>query len=95
MSSLDLTRDWLQNVLRAYPSKDVIIPQVLSILQTRRSLAVKTDAFSEATYSIRCSELTGSFRYGPDSSTPAASWNAADILPRSDIPHPRAHLDSA
>jgi hypothetical protein len=47
MSSLDLTRDWLHNVLRAYPSKDVIIPQVLSILQNRRSLAVKTDAFSE------------------------------------------------
>ena len=47
MSSLDLTRDWLQTVLRPYPSRDLILPQILEILKSRRTLAVKTDAFSE------------------------------------------------
>jgi ESCRT-I complex subunit TSG101 len=47
MASMDLTREWLQNVLRPYASRDRILPEVLDILQQRRTLAVKTDAFSE------------------------------------------------
>jgi hypothetical protein len=47
MSSLDLTKDWLQTVLRPYPSRERIIPEVLGVLTQWRTLAVKTDAFSE------------------------------------------------
>jgi hypothetical protein len=47
MSSLDLTRDWLKNVLRPYPSRDIVQTEVLRVLQRIPSLAVKTDAFSE------------------------------------------------
>lgn len=47
MSSLDLTRDWLQTVLRPYPSRERIIPEVLGVLTQWKTLAVKTDAFSE------------------------------------------------
>lgn len=47
MSSLDLTRDWLKTVLRPYPSRDHVLEEVMGILQSVRSLAVKTDAFSE------------------------------------------------
>ena len=47
MSSLELTRDWLKTVLRPYPSRDRILPEVMEVLGHRRSLNVKTDAFSE------------------------------------------------
>lgn len=47
MSSADLTREWLRNVLRPYPSRDLILPEVLEILKQRRTLSVKTDAFSK------------------------------------------------
>ncbi|WWD17812.1 hypothetical protein CI109_102255 [Kwoniella shandongensis] len=46
MSSLDLTREWLQNVLRPYPSRDRLLSEVMQILAERRTLAVKTDAFT-------------------------------------------------
>ncbi|KAL7424763.1 Suppressor protein stp22 of temperature-sensitive alpha-factor receptor and arginine permease [Cryptotrichosporon argae] len=46
MSSLDLTRDWLVTVLRPYSSRDRILPEILNVLQTRRTLAVKTDAYT-------------------------------------------------
>ncbi|ORX36004.1 UEV domain-domain-containing protein [Kockovaella imperatae] len=46
MPSLDLTRDWLKNVLQPYPSRDRIQTEVLDVLQQRRTLAVKTDAFT-------------------------------------------------
>ncbi|RSH92838.1 hypothetical protein EHS25_008284 [Saitozyma podzolica] len=46
MSSLDLTRDWLQTVLRPYPSRERIIPEVLGVLTQWKTLAVKTDAFT-------------------------------------------------
>ena len=46
MTSRDLTRDWLRNVLQPYPSRDRILTEVLDVLQQRRTLAVKTDAFS-------------------------------------------------
>ena len=46
MSSAHLTREWLQTVLRPYPARDRILPEVLDILTQRRTLSVKTDAFS-------------------------------------------------
>jgi ESCRT-I complex subunit TSG101 len=46
MPPLDLTREWLQTVLRPYPSRDRIIPEVLEVLTIWRTLSVKTDAFS-------------------------------------------------
>ena len=45
-SSLDLTRDWLRNVLKPYPARDRVLPEVMEILTNRRTLSVKTDAFS-------------------------------------------------
>jgi hypothetical protein len=48
MSSLDLTRDWLQTVSRPYAAKERILGEVMELLKTRRTLAVKTDAFSES-----------------------------------------------
>ncbi|WOO85279.1 Tumor susceptibility protein [Vanrija pseudolonga] len=46
MAPLDLTRDWLKGVLRPYPARDVILPEVLGVLGQWRTLAVKTDAFT-------------------------------------------------
>ncbi|KAK8865990.1 hypothetical protein IAR55_001140 [Kwoniella newhampshirensis] len=46
MSSLDLTREWLHNVLRPYPSRDRLVSEVMQILAERRTIAVKTDAFT-------------------------------------------------
>lgn len=46
MSSLDLTRDWLKNVLRPYPSHERILTEVMGVLTAHRTLQVKTDAFS-------------------------------------------------
>ncbi|ODO11691.1 hypothetical protein I350_00475 [Cryptococcus amylolentus CBS 6273] len=46
MSNLNLTRDWLQNVLRPFPSRERIQQEVLHILSERRTLAVKTEAFT-------------------------------------------------
>ncbi|WRT64208.1 uncharacterized protein IL334_001137 [Kwoniella shivajii] len=46
MSHLDLTREWLGNVLRRYPAKDRIINEVIKILSERKTLSVKTDAFT-------------------------------------------------
>ncbi|WVN85480.1 uncharacterized protein L203_100626 [Cryptococcus depauperatus CBS 7841] len=46
MSNADLTRGWLQSVLRPFPSRDVILQQVLEVLRERRTLAVKTEAFT-------------------------------------------------
>ncbi|ORY23215.1 UEV domain-domain-containing protein [Naematelia encephala] len=46
MSSLELTREWLQTVLRPYPSRDRLVPEILDILTQRRTLSVKTDAFT-------------------------------------------------
>lgn len=51
MSSLDLTRDWLNNVLRPYPARERLVAEVMDILRARRTLAVKTDAFSQCTFS--------------------------------------------
>lgn len=45
--SLDATRDWLKSVLRPYPARDRILHEVIDILKRYRSLAVRTDAFSE------------------------------------------------
>lgn len=42
----DLTRDWLKNVLRPYPSHERILGEVMAVLAAHRTLAVKTDAFS-------------------------------------------------
>ena len=47
-SSMDLTRDWLRNVLRPYPARDRILAEVMDILMQRRTLSVKTDAFSSS-----------------------------------------------
>lgn len=47
MSSLDLTRDWLKNVLRPYPGHERVLSEVLGVLGSYRTLQVKTDAFSE------------------------------------------------
>ena len=49
MSSTDLTRDWLQQVLRPYPAKDRILQEVMDVLPRHRSLAIKTDTFSQST----------------------------------------------
>ncbi|OCF41805.1 ESCRT-I complex subunit TSG101 [Kwoniella heveanensis CBS 569] len=46
MSHLDLTREWLGNVLRPYPSRDKISAEVMKILAERKTLSVKTDAFT-------------------------------------------------
>ncbi|KIR82118.1 ESCRT-I complex subunit TSG101 [Cryptococcus gattii EJB2] len=46
MSSLSLTREWLHSVLRPFPARESITQEVLHILQQRRTLAVKTDAFT-------------------------------------------------
>ncbi|WVR05945.1 hypothetical protein IAU60_002972 [Kwoniella sp. DSM 27419] len=46
MSHLDLTREWLGNVLRPYPSRDRILNEVMKVLGVRRTLSVKTDAFT-------------------------------------------------
>ncbi|WVQ82547.1 hypothetical protein IAT38_004676 [Cryptococcus sp. DSM 104549] len=46
MSNLNLTKDWLQSVLRPFPSRDLIISEIMSILAERRTLAVKTEAFT-------------------------------------------------
>ncbi|EAL21796.1 hypothetical protein CNBC4980 [Cryptococcus deneoformans B-3501A] len=46
MSSLSLTRDWLHSVLRPFPARETITQEVLHVLQQRRTLAVKTDAFT-------------------------------------------------
>ncbi|WVQ70899.1 hypothetical protein IAR50_000424 [Cryptococcus sp. DSM 104548] len=46
MSNFNLTRDWLQNVLRPFPSRDRIQQEVLHVLSERRTLAVKTEAFT-------------------------------------------------
>lgn len=51
MSSLSLTRDWLRSVLRPFPAREAIAQEVIYILQQRRTLAVKTDAFSESPHS--------------------------------------------
>lgn len=48
MSALDLTREWLRNVLRPYAAKDRIEREVMDVLGSRRTLSVKTDAFSES-----------------------------------------------
>lgn len=48
MSSLDLTRDWLRTVLKPYPARDRLVPEVMDILAQRRTLSVKTDAFSQS-----------------------------------------------
>ncbi|WVQ62127.1 uncharacterized protein L199_000265 [Kwoniella botswanensis] len=46
MSHLDLTREWLGNVLRPYQAKERIINEVMKILSERKTLSVKTDAFT-------------------------------------------------
>ncbi|WVQ97403.1 hypothetical protein IAU59_004516 [Kwoniella sp. CBS 9459] len=46
MSHLNLTREWLGNVLRPYPSKDKVSEEVMKILAERKTLSVKTDAFT-------------------------------------------------
>ncbi|WVW82373.1 hypothetical protein I302_104380 [Kwoniella bestiolae CBS 10118] len=46
MSHLDLTREWLGNVLRPYQAKERIIKEVMRILTERKTLSVKTDAFT-------------------------------------------------
>ena len=48
MSSLDLTRDWLRSVLKPYPAKERLVTEVIDILAQRRTLSVKTDAFSQS-----------------------------------------------
>jgi ESCRT-I complex subunit TSG101 len=48
MSSLDLTRDWLRNVLKPYPSRERMLPEIMEILARRRTLSVKTEAFSKS-----------------------------------------------
>ena len=55
MSVADLTKDWLQTVLRPYPSRDRLLPEILEILSHRRTLSVKTDAFSASPKSPRAS----------------------------------------
>lgn len=47
MSSLDLTRDWLRTVLKPYPARERLVTEVMDILAQRRTLSVKTDAFSQ------------------------------------------------
>ena len=51
MTSLDLTRDWLRTVLKPYPAKDRIQAEVLDVLAQRRTVSVKTDAFSQSSSS--------------------------------------------
>ncbi|WWC86316.1 uncharacterized protein L201_001189 [Kwoniella dendrophila CBS 6074] len=46
MSHFDLTREWLGNVLRPYQAKDRLINEVMKILSERKTLSVKTDAFT-------------------------------------------------
>ncbi|GMK58814.1 hypothetical protein CspeluHIS016_0602560 [Cutaneotrichosporon spelunceum] len=46
MPSLNLTRDWLKNVLRPYPGHERIFSEVLDVLASYRTLQVKTDAFT-------------------------------------------------
>ena len=60
MSSLDLTRDWLKNVLKPYSARDRLLEDVLSVLRDRRGLAVKTEAFSRFLSQIFRSALTKS-----------------------------------
>jgi ESCRT-I complex subunit TSG101 len=48
MSSMDLTRDWLHTVTRPYSSRERLVPEVIDVLTSRRTLAVKTDAFSRS-----------------------------------------------
>lgn len=47
MSSLDLTRDWLRSVLKPYPARERLVTEVMEVLAQRRTLSVKTDAFSQ------------------------------------------------
>ncbi|WWC66415.1 uncharacterized protein I206_100317 [Kwoniella pini CBS 10737] len=46
MSNLDLTREWLGNVTRPYQAKERVINETMKILSEKRTLSVKTDAFT-------------------------------------------------
>jgi ESCRT-I complex subunit TSG101 len=48
MSSLDLTREWLHTVLRPYTARERIVSEVMDIVSSRKTLSVKTDAFSKS-----------------------------------------------
>jgi ESCRT-I complex subunit TSG101 len=48
MSVSDLTRDWLQTVLRPYTARERLLNEVLDILKARRTLSIKTEAFSKS-----------------------------------------------
>ncbi|WVF70517.1 hypothetical protein IAT40_005307 [Kwoniella sp. CBS 6097] len=45
-SHLELTREWLGNVLRPYPSRDRVMTEVMKLLSEKKTLSVKTDAFT-------------------------------------------------
>ena len=45
---MDLTRDWLNTVARPYAARERLVTEVIEVLTARRTLAVKTDAFSES-----------------------------------------------
>jgi hypothetical protein len=55
-SSMDLTRDWLQNVLKPYIGRTLVLGEVMEILKNRRTLSVKTDAFSSYPLSLHLEE---------------------------------------
>lgn len=58
MGSMELTRDWLQTVAQPYASRERLVQEVIDVLSARRTLAVKTDAYS-GSYSLleqRCEE---------------------------------------
>ncbi|KAK4689715.1 hypothetical protein P7C73_g386, partial [Tremellales sp. Uapishka_1] len=44
--SNDLVKQWLEKVLRPYPSRDLISTEVSQVLDQRRTLSVKTDAYT-------------------------------------------------
>lgn len=89
--SLDLTRDWLQSVLRSYPARDRILPEVLGVLGSNRTLAVKTDAFSASSLV----STDHSFRLWPHGAALTAAWHAPDKLQERDVPYSSAYLARA
>ena len=96
MSSLDLTRDWLKTVLRQYQARDRVQAEILDCLAQRRTLSVKTDAFSKlGQRSLPTRNLSScSFRFGSDCSPHPASRDAADNISRSGVSYPPSPLDT-
>ena len=58
MSSTDLVQEWLQGVLRPFPSRERITTEILEVLTRRRTLSVKTDAFSQSMFNRRYAKVT-------------------------------------